>query len=331
MSILVTGAAGFIGSHLCRRLLERGDEVVGVDSLNDYYDPALKKARLSTLADKTNFSFLQVDIAEQGALEAALAGRKVSRIVHLAAQAGIRYSLQNPRAYIHSNILGHLEVLEFCRARQDVEHLVYASSSSIYGGNRSVPFHEDDRVDNPVSLYAATKKSDELMSHTYSHLFGLAQTGVRFFTAYGPWGRPDMAYWLFADALTAGKPIRLFNHGNMWRDFTYINDVVTALEKILDKPPADRPPHRIYNVGNNIPVKVSRLVDILESLLKTKAVLLYEDMQAGEVETTCADITALERDFGFKPQTPLETGLEAFVGWYRDTWRALPRVRRKSA
>ncbi|WP_292197748.1 NAD-dependent epimerase/dehydratase family protein, partial [Mesorhizobium sp.] len=238
MTILVTGAAGFIGSHVCERLLARGDAVVGVDSMNAYYDPALKAARLARLSGRHGFSFQQLDIAESGALAANLKGTLLSGIVHLGAQAGVRYSLENPRAYIHANIAGHLEVLELCRASPEIKHLVYASSSSVYGGNTKVPFVESDRVDNPVSIYAATKKADELISSTYSHLFGLPQTGLRFFTVYGPWGRPDMAAWIFTEAMLSGKPIRVFNHGEMWRDFTYVDDVVEGVIAVLDKPPA---------------------------------------------------------------------------------------------
>ncbi|MER8704355.1 NAD-dependent epimerase/dehydratase family protein [Mesorhizobium sp. M1088] len=318
MPILVTGAAGFIGSHVCHHLLDRGEAVVGVDNMNDYYDLALKKGRLAGLLPHKDFSFHQIDIAEQGALAAALAGQGIVRIVHLAAQAGVRHSLDNPRLYIRSNVMGHLEVLEFCRAEPAFEHLVYASSSSVYGGNRSVPFSEADQVDKPVSLYAATKKADELMSHTYAHLFGIPQTGLRFFTVYGPWGRPDMAYWMFTQAMLKGKPIRVFNNGEMWRDFTYIDDVVKAVVAVLDKPPAaDVPPNRLYNVGNNRPVRLGDFIDILERLLKVKAIRHNEPMQASDVEKTYADMTALERDFGFKPSVSIEDGLKKFVDWYR--------------
>ena len=322
MAILVTGAAGFIGSHVCRHLLNRGEEVVGVDDLNAYYDPALKKARLSWLADQRHFSFHRLDIAGEGELESALAGRKVTRVVHLAAQAGVRYSLENPRAYVRSNIVGQLEILELCRALPSFEHLVYASSSSVYGGNRKVPFSETDRVDTPVSLYAATKKADELMGYTYSHLYGIAQTGLRFFTVYGPWGRPDMAYWLFTEAMLEGKPIRVFNNGEMQRDFTYVDDVVEAVVAVLDRPPsAITPPHRIYNVGNNQPVRLGHFIDVLEKLLGVKADRRFEPMQPGDVERTFADMTGLERDFGFRPRTTIEDGLASFVAWYRSKWR----------
>lgn len=321
MAVLVTGAAGFIGSHVCRHLLKRGDEVVGVDNLNDYYDPALKKARLSRLVDERNFSFRQLDIAEEGALETALAGQRVTKVVHLAAQAGVRYSLENPRAYIRSNVAGHLEILELCRVLPSFEHLVYASSSSVYGGNQKVPFSETDRVDAPVSLYAATKKADELMSHTYSHLYGIPQTGLRFFTVYGPWGRPDMAYWLFTQAMLEGRPIRVFNNGEMQRDFTYVDDVVEAVVAVLDHAPtAVKPPHRVYNVGNNNPVRLGYFIDVLEKLLGVQAQRRFEPMQPGDVERTFADMTELERDFGFKPRVTIEEGLARFVDWYRSEW-----------
>ncbi|RVB80673.1 MULTISPECIES: NAD-dependent epimerase/dehydratase family protein [unclassified Mesorhizobium] len=323
MPILVTGAAGFIGSHVCHYLLNRGEAVVGVDNMNDYYDLALKKGRLARLQPDKNFSFHQIEIAEQGALATALAGQGITRIVHLAAQAGVRHSLDNPRLYVRSNVVGHLEVLEFCRAQPAFEHLVYASSSSVYGGNRKVPFSETDQVDRPVSLYAATKKSDELMSHTYAHLFGVPQTGLRFFTVYGPWGRPDMAYWIFTKAMLEGKPIRVFNNGEMWRDFTYVDDVVRAVVAVLDQPPvAEVPPSRIYNVGNNRPVRLGDFIDTLEKLLGVKAIRHSEPMQNSDVERTYADMTAMERDFGFKPSVSIEDGLKKFVDWYRSEWTA---------
>ncbi|RUW26624.1 NAD-dependent epimerase/dehydratase family protein [Mesorhizobium sp. M1A.F.Ca.IN.020.06.1.1] len=322
MTILVTGAAGFIGSHVCERLLARGDAVVGVDSMNAYYDPALKAARLARLSGRHGFSFQQLDIAESGALAANLKGTLLSGIVHLSAQAGVRYSLENPRAYIHANIAGHLEVLELCRASPEIKHLVYASSSSVYGGNTKVPFVESDRVDNPVSIYAATKKADELISSTYSHLFGLPQTGLRFFTVYGPWGRPDMAAWIFTEAMLSGKPIRVFNHGEMWRDFTYVDDVVEGVIAVLDKPPAaGRERHRIYNIGNSQPVHLGRFIETLEGLLGVKAIREDLPMQPGDVEKTFADTSALERDIGFKPKVPIEEGLAKFVDWYRREWR----------
>ena len=322
MPVLVTGAAGFIGSHVCHHLLNRGEAVVGVDNMNDYYDLALKEGRLARLKPHNGFSFHQLDIAEPGALADALAGQGIVKVVHLAAQAGVRHSLDNPRLYVRSNVVGHLEVLEFCRATVGFEHLVYASSSSVYGGNRKVPFAETDQVDRPVSLYAATKKADELMSHTYAHLFGLPQTGLRFFTVYGPWGRPDMAYWLFTQAMLEGKPIRVFNDGEMWRDFTYIDDVVRAIVAVLDKPPAEVPPCRIYNIGNNRPERLDDFIATLERLLGVTAMRNNEPMQTSDVEQTYADMTALERDFGFRPSVSIEDGLKKFVDWYRSEWMA---------
>ncbi|MGX9146290.1 NAD-dependent epimerase/dehydratase family protein [Mesorhizobium sp. 128a] len=320
MPVLVTGAAGFIGSHVCHHLLNRGEAVVGVDNMNDYYDLALKEGRLARLKPHKGFSFHQFDIAQQGALADALAGQGIVKVVHLAAQAGVRHSLDNPRLYVRSNVVGHLEVLEFCRAAVGFEHLVYASSSSVYGGNRKVPFAETDQVDRPVSLYAATKKADELMSHTYAHLFGLPQTGLRFFTVYGPWGRPDMAYWLFTQAMLEGRAIRVFNDGEMWRDFTYIDDVVRAIVAVLDKPPVEAPPCRIYNVGNNRPERLDDFIATLERLLGVKAIRNNEPMQTSDVEQTYADMTALERDFGFRPSVSIEDGLKKFVDWYRSEW-----------
>ncbi|HEV2503118.1 MAG TPA: NAD-dependent epimerase/dehydratase family protein [Mesorhizobium sp.] len=325
MPILVTGAAGFIGSHVCHRLLDRGEEVIGVDNLNDYYDPALKQARLERLSRRNHFSFHKLDLADEGAL-ASLSSRGIKRVVHLAAQAGVRHSLDNPRAYIRSNIAGHLEVLEFCRALPGFEHLVYASSSSVYGGNQKVPFSEADKVDTPVSLYAATKKADELMSHTYAHLYSIPLTGLRFFTVYGPWGRPDMAYWLFTKAILSGKPIRVFNQGEMWRDFTYVDDVVEAVVKVLDKSPADEtPPARLYNIGNNNPVRLGEFIDTLERLIGIEARRQYEPMQPGDVERTFADVAALDQAIGFKPNTSIEDGLRRFVEWYRAEWQGRDR------
>ena len=318
MTILVTGAAGFIGSHVCRLLLDRGEEIVGIDDLNAYYDPKLKDARLERLAGSRGFTFLKGDIADTAALAEAVAGRNISKVVHLAAQAGVRYSLENPRAYIRSNIAGQLEILELCRHLKSFEHLVYASSSSVYGGNEKVPFHESDPVDTPVSLYAATKKADELMGHAYSHLFGIPQTGLRYFTVYGPWGRPDMAYWKFTKSILEGKPIEVFNNGEMWRDFTYIDDIVQGTVAVLDRPPSgEGVPHRVYNIGNNKPENLSRFIDILEEIIGAKAVRILSPMQAGDVVRTYADISALERDFSFKPSTSLQTGLNRFVEWYR--------------
>lgn len=322
MAILVTGAAGFIGSRVCELLLARGEDVIGIDNVNTYYDPALKEARLSPLLARKNFTFARADIADADALSGAARGRGVDRVVHLAAQAGVRYSLEAPRAYIRSNISGHLEVLELCRGLPDFRHLVYASSSSVYGGNEKVPFSESDRVDTPVSLYAATKKADELMGHVYSHLFDIPQTGLRYFTVYGPFGRPDMAYWGFTRNIIEGKPIRVFNNGEMWRDFTYIDDIVKGTVAALDAPPAEGAArHRVYNIGNNQPEKLSRFIAILEEIIGIRAIQQMAPMQPGDVVRTYADTTAIERDFGFKPSTPLEAGLGAFVTWYKDYFK----------
>jgi UDP-glucuronate 4-epimerase len=322
MTILVTGAAGFVGSRVSRLLLDRGEEVIGIDNINAYYDPALKEARLASLLGGKGFTFVRGDIADTETVLDAVRGRGVDRVVHLAAQAGVRYSLEAPRAYIRSNISGHLEILELCRALEGFRHLVYASSSSVYGGNEKVPFSEADRVDTPVSLYAATKKADELMSHVYSHLFEIPQTGLRYFTVYGPFGRPDMAYWSFTKNIIEGKPIKVFNNGEMWRDFTYIDDIVKGTISALDRPPAsDGSLHRIYNIGNNRPEKLSRFIDILEEAIGVAAVREMAPMQPGDVVRTYADTSAIEKDFGFKPSTSLETGLKAFVAWYREYFK----------
>ena len=318
MTILVTGAAGFIGSFLCHHLLGRGEEVVGIDDLNSYYDPALKAVRLERLSVRPGFTFMKGDIADTQALAEAVRGRKIVKVAHLAAQAGVRYSIENPRAYLRSNLAGHLEILELCRGLGSVEHLVYASSSSVYGGNEKVPFSESDPVDHPVSLYAATKKADELMSHTYAHLYGIPQTGLRFFTVYGPWGRPDMAYWLFTEAMLQGKPIRVFNQGEMWRDFTYIDDIIAGTAAALDNPPGGGgAPHRVYNIGHNQPEKLGHFIDVLEEVLGVKANRLYEPMQPGDVLRTYADISSIKRDLGFQPQTSLREGLELFAEWFK--------------
>lgn len=316
MAVLVTGAAGFIGSHVALKLLEAGERVIGIDNMNPYYDPALKEARLAWLTPHENFVFHRADIADPETFAKAGKDETITKVVHLAAQAGVRYSLENPRAYIQSNIVGHLEVLEFCRHVGTVEHLVYASSSSVYGGNTKVPFSEEDRVDQPVSLYAATKRADELMSHTYAHLYGLKQTGLRFFTVYGPWGRPDMAYWIFTKAILEGKPIRVFNNGEMWRDFTYIDDIVDGTLKVLDNPPADiTPPHRLFNIGNNNPEKLGTFIDILEELLGKKAIRQYEPMQPGDVERTYADVASLRDVLHWQPTVLLRDGLELYCNW----------------
>ena len=328
MAVLVTGAAGFIGMHVTRVLLARGEAVVGIDNLNDYYPVQLKHDRLASIAGGPGgerFTFHALDFADHGALDAALAGEDIDRIVHLGAQAGVRYSLENPRAYAQSNLVGHINILELARAR-GAAHLVYASSSSVYGVNKSLPFRVEDRVDFPISLYAATKRADELMSETYSHLFRIPQTGLRFFTVYGPWGRPDMAMWLFSDAILSDRPIKVFNHGKMQRDFTYIDDIVTGVVSALDHPPADdgeekaggsRSPHRLYNIGNNNPEELETLISTLEAAIGRPAIRDYQPMQAGDVPATYADIAAIKRDLGFEPTTPISVGVPRWVEWYR--------------
>ena len=319
MKILVTGAAGFIGMHTCARLLARGDEVVGIDSLNDYYDPQLKEDRLAQLAPNGNFRFQRLDIADRAATSALFAGHRFERVVHLAAQAGVRYSLQNPHAYVDSNLAGFVNVLEGCR-HHGVQHLAFASSSSVYGGNKKMPFSETDPVDHPVSLYAATKKANELMAHTYSHLYALPTTGLRFFTVYGPWGRPDMAYFLFTRAILEGRPIDVFNHGDMKRDFTYVDDIVEGVVRVVDKiaTPVDGSsvPHRVFNIGNNDPVQLLDFIGCIERKLGKTAQKRLLPMQDGDVPATYADITALDRWVGFRPSTPLQQGLDRFVDWY---------------
>ena len=325
MGVLVTGAAGFIGMHVAQALLARGETVVGVDNLNAYYDPALKRARLARLEDREGFRFVEADIADLAAMErlAAEVGEMVEGVVHLAAQAGVRYSLEKPFEYVRSNLEGHMVVLELCRHRLPaLRHLVYASSSSVYGGNEKVPFAVGDRVDHPVSLYAATKRADELLSQAYAHLYRIPQTGLRFFTVYGPWGRPDMAYFIFADAIAAGRPITLFNHGRMRRDFTYIDDIVAGVLAALDRPPPDegRAPHRVYNLGNNEPVELERFVKALEAAMGREAEIRQTGMQPGDVEATFADIEATTRDLGWRPTTSIEEGLRRFAAWHAG-WR----------
>ncbi|MBC7986647.1 MAG: SDR family NAD(P)-dependent oxidoreductase [Sphingomonadaceae bacterium] len=324
MAVLVTGAAGFIGMHVCRRLIARGERVIGVDNLNEYYSVQLKRDRLAEIGEE-GFEFLLCDFADHEALDAALAGRDFDRIIHLGAQAGVRYSLTNPRAYVRSNLAGHLNVMEVARARE-TRHMVYASSSSVYGGNTDFPFRVEDRVDRPVSLYAATKKADELMSESYAHLYRLPMTGLRFFTVYGPWGRPDMAMWIFAEKILAGEPIPVFNHGEMRRDFTYIDDIVTGVVAALDHPPADDGaektggsigPHALYNIGNNRAEELMHMIDVLENALGRKAVRDLQPIQPGDVPATAADIAAIERDLGFRPTTSIEEGVPRFVEWYR--------------
>jgi UDP-glucuronate 4-epimerase len=328
---LVTGAAGFIGFHLCKRLLDDGQVVVGLDNLNDYYDPNLKLARLAQLEGRPGFSFVRLDLADRDGISELFARQRFSRVVNLAAQAGVRYSLINPHAYVDSNVTGFLNILEGCR-HNPVEHLVFASSSSVYGLNTAMPFSVHHNVDHPVSLYAATKKANELMAHTYAHLYGVPCTGLRFFTVYGPWGRPDMALFLFARAILAGEPIDVYNHGRMQRDFTYIDDIVEGVARLLDRPAApdpdwsaDRPdpgtspaPYRLYNIGNNNPVELMELIGTLERALGKVAEKRFLPMQPGDVPATWADVGDLGRDVGFAPRTPLETGVRRFVGWYRE-------------
>ena len=327
MNVLVTGAAGFIGYHITARLLAEGHTVVGVDSLNDYYDPALKRARLGQLGvtsgvaqseTEPRLKFITLDLTQAEATESALSGVQIDAIVHLAAQVGVRYSIENPTAYIDSNLVAFGTVLELARTRQ-VSHLVYASSSSVYGGNTEVPFKTDHGVNQPISLYAATKRANELMAHTYSHLYGLPTTGLRFFTVYGPWGRPDMAYFSFTKKILAGETIDVYNHGEMSRDFTYVGDIVEGLTRITTAPPAieDGPPYRLYNLGNGDPVGLRDFIAEIERALGTRATLNLMAMQPGDMAHTWADTTALERDHGYRPATPLKEGVKAFVDWYR--------------
>ncbi|WP_339865250.1 GDP-mannose 4,6-dehydratase [Paremcibacter congregatus] len=326
MAIVVTGAAGFIGFNVARLLLDRGEEVIGIDNLNDYYDVNLKKARLAEIEGNPNFTFLKVDFSDFDSLKQALDQHKIKKVVHLGAQAGVRYSLTNPFVYIQSNLVGHVNIMEYCRHLDDFDHLVYASSSSVYGGNKNMPFSVDDRVDNPVSLYAATKKSDELMSQSYSHLFRLPQTGLRFFTVYGPWGRPDMAMWIFTKNILEGKPIPVFNHGDMLRDFTYIEDIIDGIVRCLDNPPKDdgtmhtigsNAPHRVYNIGNNNTVKLLDMIKVLEDALGHKAEMDLLPIQPGDVRETAADISAIQNDLGFEPKTKIEEGIPKFIHWYK--------------
>ena len=329
MKVLVTGAAGFIGHSVCLSLLARGDTVIGVDNLNDYYDVRLKQARLDNIqahANSKNFKFVKLDLAEQAATAILFETEKPDSVIHLAAQAGVRYSLENPHAYISSNIVALTNILEACKVIKP-QHLVYASSSSVYGGNTKLPFSETDNVDHPVSLYAATKKANELMAHTYSHLYGLPTTGLRFFTVYGPWGRPDMAPFLFADAILNDKPIKVFNHGDMLRDFTYIDDIVEGVIRVLDKPATPAPqanihaPYRLFNIGNNKPEQLLDFIGYLEYAIGKTAQKELLPMQAGDVKATYAETSALEAWVGFKPNTPLQTGVDKFVAWYRAFYR----------
>ena len=314
--ILVTGAAGFIGYHVTRQLLSEGEEVLGIDNLNSYYDPALKQARLDRLLSHNRFRFRKIDVSEPEAI-LPLMDLEIEAIVHLAAQAGVRYSLENPFAYVQSNVMGQVAMLELARRIRGLKNFVYASSSSVYGANSKVPFDIKDDVEQPQSLYAATKRADELIAYTYAHLYGLACTGLRFFTVYGPWGRPDMAYHSFTRAIIEGKPIRIFNHGEMWRDFTYIDDIVQGTVRALRRPATGEPPHAVYNLGNCKPQKLTDFVAVLEEKLGLKASLIFAPMQAGDVTHTFADIEASRRDLGFEPVTPIEAGLKHFVGWYK--------------
>ena len=334
MKILVTGAAGFIGFHLAKYLLARGEEVVGLDNLNDYYDVSLKQARLEQLQEQSNFRFLKMDLADRQGIADLFATEKFDKVVNLAAQAGVRYSLINPYAYIDSNIQGFVNILEGCR-HSEVKHLVYASSSSVYGANTSMPFSIHDNVDHPLSLYAASKKSNELMAHTYSHLYALPTTGLRFFTVYGPWGRPDMAMFLFAKAIMAGEPIQVFNYGKMLRDFTYIDDIVEGVVRTLDHtataneewsgaqpdPGTSAAPYRLYNIGNNNPVELMYLIEVIEKALGKTAEKQMMPIQPGDVPETYADVDALVADVGFKPATSIEDGVHKFIDWYRSFYR----------
>ena len=329
MKVLVTGAAGFIGSFTAERLLERGDRVLGIDNLNDYYDPTLKKARLQQLQRHDGFSFEKLDVADAQPLAATFRQYEPDRVVHLAAQAGVRHSIDNPRAYVDANVTGFLNVLEAVR-EVGTEHLVYASSSAVYGGNRKQPFGSEDNVDHPLSLYAASKKSNELMAHAYSHLFDIPATGLRFFTAYGPWGRPDMALFIFTRKILAGEPIDVFNHGHHRRDFTYIDDIVEGIVRVLDGAPTpaapEEPlapdnstaPHRLYNIGSNKPIDLLHFIELIEANLNRHAEKNFLPLQPGDVPETCADITPLTRDFGYRPSTPVATGVARFIAWYLD-------------
>ena len=332
--ILVTGAAGFIGYHTSERLLARGDEVVGLDNVNDYYDPTLKESRLARLTTQANFRFVRMELGDRAVMEQLFATERFDKVIHLAAQAGVRYSLTNPHAYIDSNLVGFINILEGCR-HHGVQHLTYASSSSVYGANTAMPFSVHQNVDHPLSLYAATKKANELMAHTYSHLYGLPTTGLRFFTVYGPWGRPDMALFLFTKAILEGKPIDVFNYGQMRRDFTFVDDIVEGVIRTSDHtaepngdwnsdrpdPATSKAPYRIYNIGNNNPVELLHLISTLESALGKTAEKRMLPLQAGDVPATYANVDALVQDVGFQPKTPIETGVARFVAWYKEYYR----------
>ena len=331
MKILVTGAAGFVGFHTSKKLLDRGDTVVGLDNFNDYYDVNLKESRAKVLADYDGFSMHRIDLADRDAMESLFEKEKFDKVVHLAAQAGVRYSIENPHAYVDSNLVGFINILEGCR-RNSVGHLTYASTSSVYGANTNMPFSVHDNVDHPVSLYAATKKANELMAHAYSHLYRIPSTGLRFFTVYGPWGRPDMAIYLFAKAILEGQPIKLFNHGDMRRDFTYVDDVTEAIVRLIDHAPVGQArapdatpdpgtsaaPWRVFNVGNNHPEELSKVVEILEKEFGRKAAKEMLPMQPGDVPATYADVDDLMREVGFRPSTTIEDGIARFAAWYRE-------------
>ncbi len=331
MKILITGAAGFIGFHLSKKLLDQSYQVIGIDNLNDYYDPKLKEARLNILSKYDEFIFHKVDLKDKPAIDSIFETYRPTYVINLAAQAGVRYSIENPYAYVDSNLVGFMNVLEACR-NYPVKHLLYASSSSVYGGNKVAPFSTNHNVDHPVSLYAATKKSNELLAHSYSHLYNIPTTGLRFFTVYGPYGRPDMAYFSFTKDILAGNPIKVFNHGKMERDFTYVGDIVEGIEKLIDNTPVANTewdeskddlstsfaPYKIYNIGNNNPVQLMRFINALESAIGKEAEKIYMDMQPGDVLRTFADVSDLERDVNFKPSTSIEDGLKKFVTWYKD-------------
>jgi UDP-glucuronate 4-epimerase len=320
MTVLVTGAAGFIGFHVSKTLLARGEDVVGFDNFDPYYDVRLKEARAAELGKNKNFRMVRGELAAEGAFAAVLADKSIDRVVHLAAQAGVRYSLTHPEVYIRTNIIGHFNVIEACRRRGDIKHLVYASSSSVYGGNEKLPFAVEDKIDKPVSLYAATKAANELVSHAYAHLFAVPATGLRFFTVYGPWGRPDMSLWIFTKAILEGKPIPLFNGGEMRRDFTYVDDIVAGILAALDRPPVaaeKKAAHRVYNLGNHRSEPLMRFVELIERATNHKAILDKQPMQPGDVRESFADIEASRRDLGFDPKTKIDDGVPRFVEWFR--------------
>jgi UDP-glucuronate 4-epimerase len=326
MKVLLTGAAGFIGYHVAQALLARGDSVVGIDNLNAYYEVSLKEARLANLTSHKGFAFERLDIADRDAVLALAAKHPgITHIIHLAAQAGVRHSLTDPYTYVMSNVMGQVVLLELARKFAKLEHFVYASSSSVYGGNTKLPFSIDDETEQPNSLYAATKKADELIGHTYAHLYGLPSTGLRFFTVYGPWGRPDMAAFLFTKAIIAGEPIKVFNNGEMWRDFTYIDDIVAGILAATARKPSSKPPHAIYNLGNHRSEKLTDFIATLETALGRKATIKLEPMQQGDVARTYADIEASRRDLGFEPKTAIAEGIPRFVAWYRDYYRVWPK------